>query len=140
MKYLHVLRNNVLIIKILDDASPDEFDQYFREMDRLEDENDICPDRIVDIRSLGTFNSDTKAYWPTIFKRNDKKLKNPIRCSILVNSKFQFGIAMIFTGLNNNPNITTEVFEDIEPLSKWLDVESKWLEDILDNLGLELDM
>ncbi len=139
MKYIHVIKNDVLIMKTSGDTSPDEFDQYFREMDRVEDQHGFCPDRVIDLRSMGTFSSDTKEYWPTIFKRNDRKLRNSIRCSILVKSKFQFGMAMVFNGLNNNPNITTEVFEDIEPLSIWLDIDSKWLERILDQLASELN-
>ncbi len=139
MKYVHVLQNDVLIIKIFEDASPDEFEHYFREMDRVEDENDICPDRVIDLRSLGTFSSDTREYWTTLFKRNDKRLRNSIRCSVLVDTQFQLGIAMIFTGLNNNPKITTKVFEDLKPLSIWLGVDRVWLETVLDQMGAELN-
>ena len=138
MKYVHVIKNDILIIKISGDTSPHEFDQHFRDIEQVEDKHDFCPDRVIDLRSLGTFSSDTMDYWPTIFRRCDKQLPNAIRSSVLVGTKFQFGIAMVFNGLNNNPNITTEVFEDIEPLSEWLDVDRKWLESILDQLGSEL--
>jgi hypothetical protein len=53
-------------------------------------------------------------------KRRAVRMKNPVKSAIVAADAVQFGFARMYQTLNENPDITVEIFQSEEPALAWL--------------------
>jgi len=80
----------------------------------------ITPDRILDISKADFSTLPSADLAATAEVRRVTKLKNPVKSAIIAAQPEQFGLARMFMGRNQNPDITLMIFKDAPSAYQWL--------------------
>ena len=86
----------------------------------LEGARDVVPDRLTDLRGI----SDVQVAYPDVQEladdRRARRFPNSFKSAIVVGSPVQMGMARMFRTINDNPQISIEIFEDEAEALRWL--------------------
>jgi hypothetical protein len=87
---------------------------------KIEAESKVSPDRMADISLVDKVELDFGAVEAVAAVRRGTMLKNKVKSAILAPKPVLYGFARMFQTLNDNPQITMELFRDKESCWAWL--------------------
>jgi hypothetical protein len=87
---------------------------------KIEAESKVSPDRMADISLVDKVELDFGAVEAVAAVRRGTMLKNRVKSAILAPKPVLYGFARMFQTLNDNPQITLELFRDKESCWAWL--------------------
>ena len=80
----------------------------------------VVPHRLTDLRGI----SDVQVAYPDVQEladdRRARRFPNSFKSAIVVGSPVQMGMARMFRTINDNPQISIEIFEDEAEALRWL--------------------
>lgn len=80
----------------------------------------VTPDRLIDLRGVEAFEIGFAELLDVVRERRDATLSGPTRAAFVTAGSVQYGMARMFQSLNDNPDITVEIFEDPAAARAWL--------------------
>ena len=91
-----------------------------KEMDIIDNEYSIMPNRLVNLQPIKYFNGDFNSVLDLANIRIAKKFPNQFKLALLVANDLQLGFARMFHTLSDNPQITMEIYMDELKAIEWL--------------------
>ena len=112
---------NDLLFQIFPDAlTVHDIYPLSKEMDVIDNEYPIMPNRLVNLQPIKSFDGDFNSVLDLAKVRVAKKFHNQFKSALLVANDLQLGFARMFQTLSDNPQITLEVFMDELKAIEWL--------------------
>lgn len=113
--------NGDFIHSILDGVITDDvLMTQVREVERLEAELPITPDRLTDISATTKIAMDFNQMALLSRRRRSAVVRNAIRSAIVAATPVQFGMARMFQTMTGHPQITVQIFPDVPSALAWL--------------------
>ena len=97
-----------------------DLQQALQAVEDLESRLGVTPDRITDMSGADTAELQAGDLVALAEKRRKAKLKNRIKSAIVAPSPEHFGLARMFMGFNQNPDISIMIFRDSASGYQWL--------------------
>ena len=91
-----------------------------KEMNIIDSEYSIMPNRLVNLQPLDSFQGDFSAVLYLANMRVAKKFPNHFKSALLVANDFQLGFARMYMTLSASPQITMNIFKDELKAIEWL--------------------
>jgi hypothetical protein len=88
--------------------------------DAIDRRHDRIPPRLTDLRGVTEFQVSFAQLSGLAAARTAARFPNAFRSALLVSSPAQLGMANMYRTLNDNPQISIEVFEDEAAALAWL--------------------
>ena len=106
-------------------VSAGNLQQALQAVEDLESRLTVTPDRITDMSGADTAGLQAGDLVAVAEKRGKAKLKNKIKSAIVAPSPDHYGLARIFMGFNQNPDISLMIFRDSASAYQWLGRSAK---------------
>ena len=103
----------------------DDLQQALQAVEDLESRLGVTPDRITDMSGADTSELRSGDLVALAEKRRKAKLKNKIKSAIVAPSPEHYGLARMFMGFNQNPDISIMIFRDSASAYQWLGREAE---------------
>jgi hypothetical protein len=92
------------------------------ETEKFEFEFEVTPDRIVDLSPSEGIDLDYRAMEVFANKRRRAPLKNSVKSAIVASGPMQYGFALVFQTINDNPKIRLQIFTEKARALLWLKI------------------
>ena len=120
MSFSAVMDGDLLRIHLTEAVTRDDLVALVSVVADIERGRDVVPHRITDMRGI----RDLQVSYPDVQElANDRKARrfpNSLKSAIVVGSSAQTGMARMFRTVNDNPQISIEIFEDEAEALRWL--------------------
>ena len=120
MSFSVVMDGDLLRVRLTDAVTHEDLVALVTVVADLERGRDVVPHRITDMRNI----RDLQIAYPDVQEladdRKARRFPNSIKSAIVVGSSAQMGMARMFRTINDNPQISIEIFEDEAAALKWL--------------------
>ena len=115
-----VMDGDLLRVRLTDAVTREDLFALVTVVADLERGRDVVPHRITDMRNI----RDLQIAYPDVQEladdRKARQFPNPLKSAIVVGSSAQMGMARMFRTINDNPQISIEIFEDEAAALRWL--------------------
>src|SRR5262245_39918396 len=102
----------ILRVTLFGALTPEDLTDLMDAADEIEKDMDPVPHRITTASGVEDIQVGYKEVKAFAWHRREIVFPNVFRSAIVVNSPVQRGIARMFQTLNDNPQITIEIFDD----------------------------
>lgn len=109
-----------ILIKMTGLVSLPDLLSHADELAALEMRLPVTPHRLTLLSSGGVGDVSFADLHLFAAKRRAVQLKNAVKSAIVADDAVQFGFARMYQTLNENPNITVEIFQSEAPALAWL--------------------
>lgn len=112
-------------IVMIGTVTSDDLQQLLESLSEDELRLSVTPNRITDLlgASFSDLSSDKLVVAAEI--RRDAKLKNKVKSAFIATRPEQYGLARIFMGYNQNPDVSIMIFKDSVSAYNWIGAGSK---------------
>jgi hypothetical protein len=98
----------------------DELLRGAREVRKIEEQEPITPDRLIDLTRMDAVDLDFTVVNDFAQLRAQSPLKNPTKSAIVAPSALQYGFGRMYQTLNQNPQLEVRMFQDSTQAREWL--------------------
>jgi hypothetical protein len=120
LPYAIAMESDILVVTISHALTPEDLTGIMRDADEIEKDLDPVPHRIT----TSTEPFEVRVGYPEVrvfaWHRRAIVFPNVFRSAIVVRSPVERGIARMFQTLNDNPQITIEIFDNDAEALAWL--------------------
>lgn len=81
---------------------------------------ETTPSRVADMTGLTRFDVGFNGVDALASRRRETPVVGATRTALLVGNELQFGVARMYQTLNDHPQITTEIFRDLDAALQWI--------------------
>jgi len=113
-------KDGILFITFPETLSDNDFRLVNEEFENIEKQYSVVPNFIVSLNNVKTFNGDYHSVQKLATQRAEITFPNKILEAILVTNDFQMGFARMYQIVNNNPQLTVEIFKDEAKAIEWI--------------------
>ena len=118
MPYTIELDGPYVQIALFDTLDSRELMQLAGETKKFE-RGDVVPHRLTDLTRLEKLSISFEDVYQFAALRKAITFKNSFKSALVVNSAVQMGYARMFQTLNDHPQITVQIFEDLSAARVW---------------------
>ena len=108
-----------ILIALIDVVEPRDLMQLATETKRFE-RGDVVPHRITDLSRVEKLSISFEDVYELATLRKSLTFKNPFKSALVVTEPVQMGYARMFQTLNDHPQITLQIFQDLAAARAWL--------------------
>ena len=112
--------NGLMEIRMAGRVSAADLKAHMREVATIESKVAVTPNRIMDLRDGTAGDVKFENLHGLAEARRIAVLKNPIKTAILATTPVQIGLARTFQTINDNPQITIQIFREESEARAWL--------------------
>lgn len=109
-----------LRIRLYDTLTDADLRGLADEVKAIEGRLQSTPSRIADMTGLTRFEVGFNGVDTLASRRREVKVVGTSKTALLVSNELQFGIARMYQTLNDHPQITTEIFRDLDAALQWI--------------------
>jgi hypothetical protein len=113
-------KDDILFVTFPETLSDNDFRLVNEEFEIIEKEYSVVPNFIVSLNNVKTFSGDYHSVQKLAKQRAEKTFPNNIFEAILVTNDFQMGFARMYQTVNDNPQLTIEIFKDEAKAIEWI--------------------
>ena len=106
-------------------VTADDLQQLLKKVTEDELRLAVTPNRIMDLSEADFSDLSSDKLVAVAKIRRVTKLKNKIKSAIIATNPEHYGLARIFTGHNQNPEISIMIFKDSASAYEWIGGKSK---------------
>jgi hypothetical protein len=114
------IENNVIDITFQGRITFQDFEDIANESEKVEAQYSVSPDRILDFSLSDGLDLPSSALEVYADRRRKAPLKNHIKSAVVAPSPLFYGLSRMFQALNDNPQITVQIFTDKNRALEWL--------------------
>ncbi len=116
------IENGIVDVKFHGTFTSIDLERLADEAEKIEAEFEVTPDRIVDLSPTEAMDLEYKVMEDFAGRRRRAPLKNRVKSAIVAARPMQYGFALMFQSINDNPKIKLQIFTDREKALRWLNL------------------
>jgi len=115
-----VMDGDLLLVRLTDAVTREDLVALVSIVADLERGRDVVPHRITDMTGIRNFQVAYPDVQALADDRKARRFPNSLKSAIVVSTSAQMGMARMFRTINDNPQISIEIFEDEAAALRWL--------------------
>jgi hypothetical protein len=114
------IENGIVEVTFHGTFTSKDLERLADEAERIEAEFEVTPDRIVDLSQSEGMDLDYTVMEVFADRRRRAPLKNKVKSAIVASRPMQYGFALMFLSINDNPKIKLQIFTERSRALWWL--------------------
>ncbi len=120
MAITRYMKGPLLVIDLGEVFAADDLRNLIDDLEQLERELDVTPNRVIDMRRLTRATVDFQELYSLAQRRHEIAPKNSFRTAGVATSAVAIGYARMFqTLMASHPLVTVQIFDAFEPAERW---------------------
>lgn len=120
MAIIPFMKGPLLVVDLGEVFTAADLRQLIGELERIERELDVTPNRVIDMRRITQATVDFQELYSLAQRRRQIVPRNPIRTAGVATSPVAIGYARMFqTLMANHPLVTVQIFDNFEDAERW---------------------
>lgn len=125
MAFKYQLCDGYIKLTLIGTVTFDDLKQVLKRLAEDELQLPVTPHRITDLSDANFSDISSEHLVAVAEIRRNAKLKNKVKSALIATRPEQYGLARMFMGHNQNPDITIMVFKDSDSAYNWIGAESE---------------
>lgn len=113
-------KDPIFWIRLSGSISNNDLMEVVTAFDQMENQHAVTPHRITDLSEITEVKIDFDDMLSLASQRRAKHFQNFYKSAIVASDETQTGFARMFQTLNNNPQVTLRIFNDIQSALAWI--------------------